>query len=64
MERNLSGRVEVVTPVLEPALRQRLWEIRDISLRDRRQAWMMTASGEYRRLEPGPGETGPSVTVM
>ena len=57
MERNLSGRVEVVTPVTAPALRQRLWEILDTNLRDRRQAWIMTASGDYRRLEPGPGDT-------
>jgi polyphosphate kinase len=54
MERNLSWRVEVVTPVVVPALRQRLWEILDINLRDCRQAWMMNASGEYQRLEPGP----------
>ena len=53
MERNLSWRVEVVAPVVAPALRQRLWEILEINLNDRRQAWMMTASGDYQRLEPG-----------
>jgi polyphosphate kinase len=58
MERNLSWRVEVVAPVVAPALRQRLWEILDINLSDCRQAWMMTASGEYRRLEPGPKARG------
>ena len=46
MERNLSWRVEVVAPVVAPALRQRLWEILEINLNDRRQAWMMTASGD------------------
>ena len=61
MERNLSWRVEVVAPVVAPALRQRLWEILDINLSDRRQAWIMTASGEYRRLEPGPEARGPEV---
>ena len=58
MERNLSWRVEVVAPVVAPALRQRLWEILEINLNDRRQAWMMTASGEYQRLEPGPEAHG------
>ncbi len=47
MERNLSWRVEVVTPVVALSLRQQLWEILDINLRDCRQAWMMNASGEY-----------------
>ena len=61
MERNLSWRVEVVTPVVAPALRQRLWEILDINLTDCRQAWVMTASGEYRRLEPRPEASGPEV---
>ena len=58
MERNLSWRVEVVTPVVAPALRQRLWEILEINLSDRRQAWMMTTSGDYQRLEPGPEAHG------
>ena len=61
MERNLSWRVEVVAPVVAPALRQRLWEILEINLSDRRQAWIMTASGEYQRLEPGPEARGPEV---
>ena len=61
MERNLSWRVEVVTPVVAPALRQRLWEILDINLNDRRQAWIMTSSGDYQRLEPEPEAHGPAV---
>jgi hypothetical protein len=61
MERNLSWRVEVVVPVIAPALRQRLWEILEINLSDRRQAWVMAASGEYQRLEPGPEARGPEV---
>ncbi len=60
MERNLSWRVEVVAPVVAPALRQRLWEILDINLNDRRQAWIMTSSGEYQRLEPEPEAHGPA----
>jgi polyphosphate kinase len=58
MERNLSWRVEVVAPVVAPALRQRLWEILEINLNDCRQAWVMTASGDYWRLEPDPAASG------
>jgi polyphosphate kinase len=61
MERNLSWRVEVVTPVVALSLRQQLWEILDINLRDCRQAWMMNASGEYQRLEPKPDAHGAAV---
>src|SRR5262249_8444997 len=39
MRRNLSDRVEAVTPVEVPGHRARLWEILQIMLRDRRQAW-------------------------
>ena len=61
MERNLSWRVEVVAPVVAPALRQRLWEILEINLNDRRQAWIMTSSGDYQRLEPEPKGQGPAL---
>jgi hypothetical protein len=36
-------------------------EILEINLKDCRQAWIMTASGEYQRLEPGPEARGPEV---
>jgi polyphosphate kinase len=52
MYRNLSKRVEVVTPVADPKLKARLWEVLDICLRDRRQAWVMGSDGTYRQLHP------------
>lgn len=52
MYRNLSKRVEVVTPVLAPAAKEKLWEILDIYLRDRRQAWVLRSDGTYSRLNP------------
>ena len=68
MTRNLSNRIEVVTPVRAPALRDRLWEILDVCLTDRRQAWLMNPSGDYRRLEAEPGAAdaaeGTHVTLM
>ena len=59
MYRNLSKRVEVVTPVLAKEAKEKLWEILDICLRDRRQAWMLHQDGSYARLESGDCSEGP-----
>lgn len=59
MFRNLSKRVEVVTPVLTRESKERLWEILDICLRDRRQAWVLGVDGAYSQLHPaGVGTEG------
>jgi polyphosphate kinase len=52
MYRNLSKRIEVIAPILAPALKGRLWEILDIGLLDRRQAWILNEDGKYIQLEP------------
>ncbi len=59
MFRNLSKRIEVVTPVRADGLKQRLWEILDVCLRDQRQAWVLESDGKYVQLRPGPGAIGP-----
>lgn len=57
MYRNLLARVETVVPIEEPALRERLWEIFEIMLNDRRQAWEMQPDGSYVQFKPKhPGE--------
>jgi len=61
MYRNLSKRVEVVAPILAKEAKERLWEILDICLKDRRQAWMLQEDGTYSRLEPGDADAGPAV---
>ncbi len=58
MYRNLSRRVEVATPV-EGALRDRLWEILDVNLRDSLQAWLMQPDGSYRQSAPVVGAGRP-----
>jgi polyphosphate kinase len=58
MYRNLSKRVEVVTPMLAPESKQKLWEVLDICLRDRRQAWVLGADGVYSQLRPAEGAEG------
>jgi polyphosphate kinase len=59
MRRNLSDRVEAITPVEAPALRARLWEFLEIMLRDQRQAWDMQSDGSYVQRKPARGATGP-----
>jgi polyphosphate kinase len=51
MYRNLSKRIEVVTPVTARTPKQRLWEILEICLRDTRQAWMLGSDCHYTRDE-------------
>jgi polyphosphate kinase len=56
MRRNLHNRIEVVFPVLDPSIQQRVLRILMTSLRDNQQAWELQLDGTYCRIEPGPGE--------
>ncbi|MEM7049946.1 MAG: polyphosphate kinase 1 [Acidobacteriota bacterium] len=59
MPRNLDGRVEVLFPVSDPALRDPLRdEILFLHLRDNQQARLLEASGTYQRLTPGKRRHG------
>jgi polyphosphate kinase len=68
MFRNLSKRVEVVTPVLAAESKEKLWEVLDVCLRDRRQAWVLGADGAYSQLRPdgaeGPEALGTHAALM
>ncbi len=68
MYRNLSKRVEVVTPIFAHGPRKRLWEFLDICLLDKRQAWILDAEGKYTQLSPeegeGPEAVGTHQTLM
>ena len=69
MQRNLSDRVEAVAPVEPRALKERLWEILDVSLHDQRQAWDMQPDGSYVQRQPAPDATeeeriGSQATLM
>ena len=59
MFRNLSKRIEVVTPVFATGSKQRLWEILDICLHDKREAWVLDPDGRYEQLRADGGATGP-----
>jgi len=69
MFRNLSKRIEVVTPVFAANLKERLWEILEICLRDRREAWVLGPDAKYTQLHPedeasGPEGVGTHATLM
>ncbi|MBI5489615.1 MAG: polyphosphate kinase 1 [Deltaproteobacteria bacterium] len=65
MYRNMRHRVELVTPVRDPAARARLWEILDITLKDRRCAWDMSADGGYQqRTTPAGGPDAPGTHAV
>ena len=50
MKRNLESRVEVVTPVEDPALREELRTVFDVQLAPGRGAWEMQPDGSYVRI--------------
>ncbi|MEZ4613918.1 MAG: polyphosphate kinase 1 [Caldilineaceae bacterium] len=52
MQRNLSSRVEAVTPIEDPRLREQIDHILQLSLNDHRQAWVMLPDGRYQRRFP------------
>ncbi|MFN4241819.1 MAG: polyphosphate kinase [Tepidisphaerales bacterium] len=57
MYRNLCKRVEAVVPVEGKPQRQRLWQILQIMLSDKRQAWDMLPDGRYvQRTPQSPAE--------
>jgi polyphosphate kinase len=59
MYRNLSKRIEVITPVTAPGPKAKLWEILDICLGDQRQAWTLAPDGKYSQLQPKENSEGP-----
>jgi polyphosphate kinase len=56
MHRNLSERVETAVPIIQRRLRARLWEILELSLADRRNAWELQPDGSYVQLFPEAGD--------
>ncbi len=55
--RNLNDRVELITPIEDPTLQQRLIQILEDALSDNRLAWDLDAEGNYvLRCPDSPGE--------
>ena len=64
MTRNLESRVEAVTPVERPELREELRFMLDAQLRDMRGAWEMLPDGSYIQLRPSADQELPSSQTM
>lgn len=56
MHRNLLARVEAITPIEHPALREQCWHILTVMLKDRCQAWDMCSDGSYVLRTPADSE--------
>ena len=52
MHRNLHNRVELITPVFDLRLKDKIWEFLDIMLNDKRQSWILSENGTYTKIEP------------
>ena len=52
MYRNLNTRVECAAPIEPRRHRERLWEILQFHLTDRRQRWLMKPNGSYEPSDP------------
>jgi polyphosphate kinase len=55
MRRNLDNRVELVTPVEDPALQDELLDTIERCLVDNSNAWQLHTNGEWERLSPPVG---------
>lgn len=56
MYRNLHARVEAIVPIRDRLLREKLWEILQITMKDHRQVWDMDSRGHYQqRKSEAPG---------
>ena len=56
MHRNLHNRVELITPIYDIKLKEKLWEFIDVILNDNRQAWVLNTDGSYGLNQPKDGE--------
>ena len=56
MPRNLDSRVELVTPVEDPALKAELLDVLERCFADNANAWELDADGDWTRLAPANGQ--------
>jgi polyphosphate kinase len=64
LTRNLDRRIEAVTPVEDPRLREQLRFVLDLALADNRRAWEMHPDGSYTQRTPGDGRVVDTQTVL
>ena len=53
MPRNLIRRIEILTPIKEPKLAQKIKQILALQLQDNQLRWKLKSSGEYKQVKQG-----------
>jgi len=53
MPRNLVRRIEIMTPIEEPSLKQKIKQILSLQLKDSKLRWKLKSSGEYKQVKQG-----------
>ena len=53
MPRNLIRRIEILTPIQEPALQQKIKQLLSLQLQDNQLSWKLKSSGEYKQVKQG-----------
>ena len=51
MPRNLDRRVEILFPILNPELRERVWHVLDVQLKDTQKAQLLQPDGTYSKVD-------------
>jgi len=53
MPRNLIRRIEILTPIQEPALQQKIKQLLALQVQDNQLSWKLKSSGEYKQVKQG-----------
>jgi len=56
MPRNLVRRIEILTPITEPHLVQKIKQILSLQLQDNKLRWKLKSSGEYKQIKQEEGK--------
>ncbi len=52
MSRNFHKRMELMFPIYDKRLRERIWDSLNIYWADNRKSWRLTSTGEYEKIKP------------
>ena len=64
MTRNLTGRVEAIAPIEDPALRAEIRTSLDLQFGDRRSAWDMQPDGSYVQRAPDADDVSSQTALI
>lgn len=53
MPRNLVRRIEIMSPIEDPSLKQKIKQILSLQLKDSKLRWKLKSSGEYKQVKEG-----------